>query len=181
MNRCVRPRPRRGQALVEMCIIFPILLFLVLGVADTGRAFTYQESVTNAARQSLLVAVQSQAAGSTACADFGGVEVGHIPATAGDTLDTGILDAAAFENSSNGTVAGSAIAGSGTTVTVTWHCISSTSVYTNTSAGSTAPTNPTSAAVKVDIVFPFRFLTPLMSTLFPNVQMVAQVWGRAEY
>jgi Flp pilus assembly protein TadG len=40
---------RRGQALLELALIMPILAMLLLGVFDVGRAFADQESVTNAA------------------------------------------------------------------------------------------------------------------------------------
>jgi Flp pilus assembly protein TadG len=49
-----RPRlsaRRRGQALLELAFIMPILALLLLGVFDIGRVFADQESVTNAAMQ----------------------------------------------------------------------------------------------------------------------------------
>jgi Flp pilus assembly protein TadG len=41
----------RGQALVETALIVPVLLLLLGGVADLGRAFYYKIAVTNTARE----------------------------------------------------------------------------------------------------------------------------------
>lgn len=41
----------RGQALLETALIAPVILLLVAGVADVGRAFYYKIAVTNAARE----------------------------------------------------------------------------------------------------------------------------------
>jgi hypothetical protein len=42
---------RRGQALVEMAFVAPVILLLISGVGDLGRAFYYKIAVTNAARE----------------------------------------------------------------------------------------------------------------------------------
>ena len=44
-------RGRRGQALAETALLFPLLMLLVLGSADLGRLFFYAVEVTNAARE----------------------------------------------------------------------------------------------------------------------------------
>lgn len=44
-------RGERAQSLVEMALALPVLLLLVVGVADFGRAYFYATSVTNAARE----------------------------------------------------------------------------------------------------------------------------------
>jgi hypothetical protein len=41
----------RGQSLVEMALILPILLLLVVGIVDLGRAFNNHVIITNAARE----------------------------------------------------------------------------------------------------------------------------------
>ena len=46
-----QPRRERGAAAVEMAIILPVLLLLVGGIVDLGRAFMVQSMVTNAARE----------------------------------------------------------------------------------------------------------------------------------
>jgi len=49
---------RRGQALVELALIIPILLVLLLGALDLGRAFYSKITVTNAAKEGAMVASQ---------------------------------------------------------------------------------------------------------------------------
>jgi len=56
-----RGRPRRddrsrGQSLVELALVTPILLLLLLGAVDLGRLFYAQITVTNAAREGAMVA-----------------------------------------------------------------------------------------------------------------------------
>jgi len=43
--------PDKGQALAEFAIILVVLMFLLLGTLDLGRAFYYQVVITNAARE----------------------------------------------------------------------------------------------------------------------------------
>ena len=51
-------RPReRGAAAVEMALVLPLLILLVGGIIDFGRAFMTQVVVTNAAREGTRVAV----------------------------------------------------------------------------------------------------------------------------
>jgi len=50
--RCHRPGYfKRGQAIVETALLFPLLCLLVLGSADLGRVFYYSMEVTNASRE----------------------------------------------------------------------------------------------------------------------------------
>ncbi|HXA41762.1 MAG TPA: TadE family protein [Candidatus Solibacter sp.] len=51
LARIVLATRRRGQALVETMLIAPVLLLLLGGVADLGRAFYYKTAVTNTARE----------------------------------------------------------------------------------------------------------------------------------
>ena len=54
----------RGQALVEFALVIPILLFLLLGVADFARAWNVYEVLTDAGREATRLAVVDN--GSTA-------------------------------------------------------------------------------------------------------------------
>ena len=49
--RSLRRRPSRGQALVEMALVLPVVLAVVLGVIVFGIGLFYQQQVTNAARE----------------------------------------------------------------------------------------------------------------------------------
>jgi Flp pilus assembly protein TadG len=53
-------RAERGQSLVEFALIIPILLLLLLGILDLGRAVAAYNSVSNAARSAARVAVVDQ-------------------------------------------------------------------------------------------------------------------------
>lgn len=52
----------RGAAAIEMAIILPLLLVLVGGIIDLGRAFMLQVILTNAAREGTRVAVVTDTA-----------------------------------------------------------------------------------------------------------------------
>ena len=43
-----------GQSLVEIAISLPVLLLIVLGLADFGRAFYYTSAIANAAREGAI-------------------------------------------------------------------------------------------------------------------------------
>lgn len=45
-----------GQSLVELALVLPVLLLIVLGVADLGRAFYYSTAIANAARAGAVYA-----------------------------------------------------------------------------------------------------------------------------
>jgi Flp pilus assembly protein TadG len=52
-----RLRPRsRGQALVELALVLPVMLLLMLGALDLGRLFYAKITVTNAAKEAAYVA-----------------------------------------------------------------------------------------------------------------------------
>jgi TadE-like protein len=46
-----RSRGKRAQALAEMAVMVPFLVIGMMGMLDLGRAFYYQISLTNAARE----------------------------------------------------------------------------------------------------------------------------------
>jgi Flp pilus assembly protein TadG len=52
-----RWRRRAGQSLVEMAMVLPVLAFLTFGLLDFGRAYYFQVSVTNSAREGARVAI----------------------------------------------------------------------------------------------------------------------------
>jgi hypothetical protein len=55
-NRAVEP----GQSLVEFALVLPILIILLLGVFDFGRAIAAYNSVSNGARSAARVAIVNQ-------------------------------------------------------------------------------------------------------------------------
>ncbi|MGH2395070.1 MAG: TadE/TadG family type IV pilus assembly protein [Candidatus Limnocylindria bacterium] len=52
-----RAREERGQSLVEFAIALPLLLAIVIGIFEFGRAWNVRQVVTNAAREGARVAV----------------------------------------------------------------------------------------------------------------------------
>jgi Flp pilus assembly protein TadG len=50
-------RDARGQALIEMAMVLPLLLLLIAGIVDFALLFQSYEVVTNAAREGARVAV----------------------------------------------------------------------------------------------------------------------------
>lgn len=50
-------KSERGAELIEFALVFPLLLFVVLGIVDFGLLFQRMEVVTNAAREGARIAV----------------------------------------------------------------------------------------------------------------------------
>ena len=60
-RRARSPRPRdRGAAAVEFALLLPLLLLLVFGIIDFGRALNAQITLTQAAREGARVAALGQ-------------------------------------------------------------------------------------------------------------------------
>lgn len=55
----------RGQSLVELALALPLLLILLLGMVDVGRAYIYTTALTNAAREGAYYAVTTNGATTT--------------------------------------------------------------------------------------------------------------------
>jgi Flp pilus assembly protein TadG len=53
-------RARRGQALVEFALVFPILLLVLIALFDLGRAVFAYNTLTNAAREGARLAIVNQ-------------------------------------------------------------------------------------------------------------------------
>src|SRR5437660_753522 len=60
----MRPRPagkrsQRSQALIEFALVSPVLLLLLFGIIDIGRAIFYYDTINHAAREGARVAVRA--------------------------------------------------------------------------------------------------------------------------
>ena len=55
-----RATSRRGQALVEFALVFPIAIILLMAVFDVGRAVFAYNGLTNAAREGARLAIVNQ-------------------------------------------------------------------------------------------------------------------------
>lgn len=69
----------RGAAAVEFAIILPVLLMLVLGIMEFGRAYNTQLSLTNAAREGVRVmAISNDPAAARAAAKNAAVSLSPV-------------------------------------------------------------------------------------------------------
>ena len=61
LARDLRPHPRfqRSQALIEFALISPVLLLLLFGIVDIGRAVFYYDTLNHAAREGARAAVRA--------------------------------------------------------------------------------------------------------------------------
>ena len=62
----------RGQSLVEFALIFPVLVLLLFGIVDFGRAIYDYNTLANAARVGVRVAIVNQNGAGTGCATGSG-------------------------------------------------------------------------------------------------------------
>jgi len=75
----------RGAELIEFALVFPLLLFVVLGIVDFGFLFQRMEVVTNAAREGARIAVlpgYDDADVTARVLDY--IEEGGVPTEAGN-------------------------------------------------------------------------------------------------
>ena len=68
-----------GQSLVEFALVFPIIILLVLGFAEIGRAVYAFNTIANAARQGARVAAVNQLADVTECDESRPIEDPYEP------------------------------------------------------------------------------------------------------
>jgi Flp pilus assembly protein TadG len=87
----------KGQNLVEFALVVPLLLLLVIGIAEFGRAWMTQNILTGAAREAVrLLAVPVSGGGGPTAANLRAVTV---LASAGITADNLVVaDAASYES-----------------------------------------------------------------------------------
>ena len=60
VSRFLRRRQRRGQTLVEFALILPIFLLVLIGIFDFGRAVYAYNTISNAAREAVRLAIVDQ-------------------------------------------------------------------------------------------------------------------------
>jgi TadE-like protein len=56
----MRCRSQRGQALVETALVLPVLLIILMGIFDFGRAIFAYNAVSNSAREAVRLAIVKQ-------------------------------------------------------------------------------------------------------------------------
>jgi Flp pilus assembly protein TadG len=56
-SRRVNRRAARGQSLIELAMVLPLLALILLGVVDLGRAFFYSTRLSNAVKEGALYGI----------------------------------------------------------------------------------------------------------------------------
>lgn len=196
--------------MVEFALALPLLMALIVGGVETGRAYSLKEAVTNSARQALRIAVSSTEEtgtlhpGKSACQARGATYTGRATGTAwlpadsthvSDTFMADIAKAAWLETSTDGTTTTSRLysAANPSQLQVTWSCVNGlpvsnpSSTTANTTAAQTSdPTAAcTSAATCPDsiaVTVTMRFTTVTVPPrVFPAVNIAFSALQRAEY
>ncbi|HYM50099.1 MAG TPA: TadE family protein [Candidatus Limnocylindrales bacterium] len=168
-------RKRRGQALVEMALILPVLVLLMLGAADLGRAYYIKLEMSGASRAGMRMGVLGT-----------GVDIGNavraepnsaIPNTTaawGANGPGGLNDCDPTQSTHKcGDQAGCAPGANWTTGQVACFAVRTCIVWTNgtCSSVSTWGTRPAAAAdqgVEVLTVYRFQAATPIIAAFAPN-------------
>jgi Flp pilus assembly protein TadG len=91
----LRLKSERGQALLETALTMPLLLLVVVGIFEFGRAYQTWQVVTNAAREGARVAVLPYgAAGAASTRVMAYLESGQIasPSSASVAVTTEAID-----------------------------------------------------------------------------------------
>ena len=113
MTRWIR-RDERGQATVEFALILPLLLTLVLGVIEFGRAWNLAQVATDAVRESTRRCVLAEIGAPVYTAAWVEVDIRNRMAAAGVPTNAGTV-----EFSSPGAAAGAECENSDQPVTIT--------------------------------------------------------------
>jgi len=85
-----RLRGERGQTLLEFALILPLLLILIFGVIDLGKALGYKNDETNIANQAARIAVVSSGTNCQPCSTSPVQDIaGYVLSTAPNELKNG--------------------------------------------------------------------------------------------
>ena len=174
MMKSTRLRCRAGQSLVEMAMALPLLALLTFGLLDFGRAYFFQVSVTNAAREGARVAILNIYTGplSLSCSTSNGY------ATCPIQTDTAIVNAVNAELTYSGIAPKSiTICPPHDSTMSTAGCPDASNRVSNWAAGT-----PTNYNVTVNVKYDYQLYTPLMQQLVGNpVTMSVSVQMRTNY
>ena len=166
-------RRRLGQSLVEMAMVLPLLTFLTFGLVDFGRAYFFQVSVTNAAREGARVAILNVYTG---------------PGTPSCSSSNAYATCPVQTDSAIGTAVTNEVTYSGITPNSVTVCPPHDS--TGSTAGCADSSNrvqdwvsgTTNYYVTVNVKYDFQLYTPLMQQLVGNpIHMSVSVQMRTNY
>lgn len=167
---------RRGQSLVEMAMVLPVLTLLTFGLVDFGRAYYFQVSITNAAREGARVAILNIYTGpqTPTCSSS------NSYATCPVQSDAAIVQAVDNELQYSGITPGSiTICPPHDSSKSTAGCPNGNNRVTLWTAGGVLNTN---YYVNVGVTYDFQLYTPLMQGLVGNpIHMKVWVQMRTNY
>jgi Flp pilus assembly protein TadG len=154
MNRLRRNRSR-GQGLVEFALIFPVLILILFGVFDFGRAIFAYNTLANASRAGVRVAIVNQNVPNLGCASGSGL-------TPPDTTKVSAQDCAQQ----------AAVSLGGATAKVTYKDITDTNPCT---IGGTADGGPAQVGCLaiVKTTYAFSPITPIISSLVGTINLAS--------
>jgi Flp pilus assembly protein TadG len=144
-----RGRGSSGQSLVEFSLVFPIIVLLIVGFFEIGRAVFAYNTIANAARQGVRVATVNQLADVTDCDETRPIEDPYEP---------------------HWTIRGCAIAAA----TVLGIGAANVSVSYEAPPGTTLDCDPTlhvGCVVTVTVTYDFSVSTPFVSMLIGPIAM----------
>jgi len=183
----------RGQSLVEFALVGPLLLVLVFGCVDFGRAYFHENQLTNAAREGMRLAILQDHVCNTLNGPLASCGAGSTSSVSNETsVCQSILNEGALISSSNwhcsegGTLPAS---GTGTAdsayVEIDQYPANASSTVACDSTATPTATIPRAAgnrSIVVKIDYYYRPLTPLLGNLFPSTfHLSVTSCGRAEY
>jgi hypothetical protein len=172
-------RFQRGQAIIEMALIAPMLMMLLFSMVDVGRYTDRQLSVQTADRQGARYAAQHPTAWQKAPAKANTIE-GVILAEGGSA---GILnDDAHITISYQDTSCGGCSLLAGVPVTCgSWHSASGASgAFVPTGAYTQGTCVKPGSLIVLTVNYAYTVLTPPLSAFFPNGATIAAVYTVVE-
>jgi Flp pilus assembly protein TadG len=167
-------RGRAGQSMVEMAMVVPVLALLTFGLLDFGRAYYFQVSITNAAREGARVGILNIYTGpqNPTCS------------TSNNYATCPVQNDAAIITAVNNELTFSGIAPASVSICPPHDSTGSTAGCADASnrVNDWVAQNPTNYYVIVNVTYDFQLFTPLMQQLVGNpVHMSVSVQMRTNY
>jgi Flp pilus assembly protein TadG len=174
--KSIRWRRRAGQSLVEMAMVLPVLTLLTFGLVDFGRAYYFQVSVTNAAREGARTGILNIYTGpkTPTCS------------TSDSYATCPVQTDAAIVNAVNAELQYSAITPKSVTICPPHDSTASTAGCPDTSnrvdKWNSGQANNQNYYITVNVKYDFSLYTPLMQQLVGNpITMSVSVQMRTDY
>jgi hypothetical protein len=188
-----RGQASRGTSLVEFALVGPILLMLVFGCIDFGRAYYHMNQLNNAAREGMRLAILQDHVCNTFNGPLSSCGTGTTSSVSNETtVCQSILNEGDLISTSNwhctegGTLpAGGTGTAGNAYVEIDQFAASGSSTVACDSSLSPSPSTPrggSNRSIQVKIDYYFRPITPIFGQLFPSsFHLEATSCGRAEY